>query len=72
MKFLCDNCKAKYQIGDEKVAGKTVRMKCRRCGHLRFIGQLEGHRELGVAAVPRRVPAAATEIAAFEAAERRS
>ena len=34
MKFLCDNCKAKYQIGDEKVAGKTVRMKCRRCGHL--------------------------------------
>jgi predicted Zn finger-like uncharacterized protein len=32
MKFLCDNCKAKYQIGDDKVAGKTVRMKCRRCG----------------------------------------
>ena len=34
MKFLCDNCKAKYQIGDDKVAGKTVRMKCRKCGHL--------------------------------------
>ncbi|WP_437757977.1 GYF domain-containing protein [Sorangium sp. So ce1389] len=34
MKFLCDNCKAKYQIGDEKVAGKSVRMQCRRCGHL--------------------------------------
>lgn len=34
MKFLCDNCKAKYQIADEKVAGKTVRMKCRKCGHL--------------------------------------
>lgn len=33
MKFLCDNCKAKYQIGDDKVAGKTVRMKCRKCGH---------------------------------------
>jgi predicted Zn finger-like uncharacterized protein len=33
MKFLCDNCKAKYQISDEKVAGKTVRMKCRKCGH---------------------------------------
>ena len=32
MKFLCENCKAKYQIGDDKVAGKTVRMKCRRCG----------------------------------------
>jgi predicted Zn finger-like uncharacterized protein len=34
MKFLCDSCKAKYQIADEKVAGKTVRMKCRKCGHL--------------------------------------
>ena len=33
MKFLCDQCKAKYQISDEKVAGKTVRMKCRKCGH---------------------------------------
>jgi predicted Zn finger-like uncharacterized protein len=34
VKFLCDQCKAKYQIADEKVAGKTVRMKCRKCGHL--------------------------------------
>jgi predicted Zn finger-like uncharacterized protein len=34
MKFLCDNCKAKYQIADEKVAGRTVRMKCRKCSHL--------------------------------------
>lgn len=34
MLFLCDNCKAKYQIGDDRVAGKMVRMKCRRCGHL--------------------------------------
>ncbi len=33
MKFLCDNCKAKYQIADEKVAGRTLRMKCRKCGH---------------------------------------
>ncbi len=33
MKFLCENCKAKYQVADDKVAGKTVRMKCRKCGH---------------------------------------
>lgn len=31
MKFLCSNCKAKYQIADEKVAGRTLRMTCRRC-----------------------------------------
>lgn len=34
MKFICENCKAKYQIGDDKIAGRSVRMKCRRCGHL--------------------------------------
>jgi predicted Zn finger-like uncharacterized protein len=34
LKFLCDQCKAKYQIADEKVAGKTVRMKCRKCQHV--------------------------------------
>jgi predicted Zn finger-like uncharacterized protein len=34
VKFLCEQCKAKYQIADEKAAGKTVRMKCRKCGYL--------------------------------------
>jgi predicted Zn finger-like uncharacterized protein len=34
VKFLCEQCKAKYQIADEKVVGRTVRMKCRKCGHL--------------------------------------
>src|SRR6187401_2624882 len=34
MKFLCPSCKAKYQIADEKVAGRSVRMKCRKCGHV--------------------------------------
>lgn len=31
MKFYCDQCHTKYQIADEKVVGKTVRMKCRKC-----------------------------------------
>lgn len=31
MKFLCPSCKAKYQIADEKVAGRTLRMNCRQC-----------------------------------------
>jgi predicted Zn finger-like uncharacterized protein len=34
MKFLCPSCKAKYQIADEKVAGRSVRMKCRKCGYV--------------------------------------
>jgi predicted Zn finger-like uncharacterized protein len=32
MKFLCRNCKAKYQIADDKVAGRTLRMTCTQCG----------------------------------------
>jgi hypothetical protein len=32
MKFLCRNCKAKYQIADDKVAGRTLRMTCQQCG----------------------------------------
>jgi len=31
MKFLCSNCKAKYQISDDKVVGRTLRMTCRKC-----------------------------------------
>lgn len=32
MKFLCQNCQAKYKIADEKIAGRTLKMDCRRCG----------------------------------------
>ncbi|MBM4359317.1 MAG: zinc-ribbon domain-containing protein [Deltaproteobacteria bacterium] len=32
MRFSCQNCSAKYQIADDKVGGKTIRMKCRKCG----------------------------------------
>lgn len=38
MKFICPSCKAKYQIADEKVAGRSVRMKCRKCSHVIHIG----------------------------------
>ena len=44
MKFLCDQCKAKYQIADEKVQGKTLRMKCRKCGHVIEIRAITGDR----------------------------
>ena len=53
MKFLCDQCKAKYQIADEKAAGKTVRMKCRKCGHL-----IEVRAEVVEGSAPSAPPAA--------------
>ncbi len=57
MKFLCGNCKAKFQIPDEKVVGRTLRMKCRRCNHDILI---DGHAMPGAAmpqpaGPPRRV-----------------
>ncbi len=41
MRFLCENCKAKYQIADEKLAGRAVRMKCRKCGQMIDVPALE-------------------------------
>ena len=52
MKFLCEQCKAKYQIADDKVAGKTVRMKCRKCGHM-----IEVRAEVTETSVSRGLPA---------------
>lgn len=33
MKITCESCQAKYTIADEKVAGKTVKIKCKKCGN---------------------------------------
>ncbi|NUQ75749.1 MAG: zinc-ribbon domain-containing protein, partial [Polyangiaceae bacterium] len=32
MKITCQSCASKYTIADEKVAGKTVKIKCKKCG----------------------------------------
>ena len=40
MKFLCPSCKAKYQIADDKVSGRSVRMKCRKCGFIIPISEI--------------------------------
>ena len=32
MKVVCDACHAKYQIPDERVAGRKLRIRCRKCG----------------------------------------
>ncbi|MGH7286330.1 MAG: GYF domain-containing protein [Polyangiaceae bacterium] len=53
MRFLCDQCKAKYQISDDKIAGKTVRMKCRKCGHM-----IEVRAEVTETSVANAAPAA--------------
>ncbi len=35
MNFLCDRCKQKYHVADEKVRGRAVtRFKCKKCDHV--------------------------------------
>jgi len=34
MKFFCDRCNAKYSISDEKVRGKVVKVRCKRCDNV--------------------------------------
>ncbi len=33
MRIECDNCGAKYSIADEKVAGRMIRLRCKKCGN---------------------------------------
>lgn len=32
MKISCQNCSSKYTVSDDKVQGKTVKLKCKKCG----------------------------------------
>jgi len=34
MKFVCGQCHTKYTISDDKVRGKTLKIKCRKCGNI--------------------------------------
>ena len=33
MKVVCESCQAKYQVPDERVAGKKLKIRCKRCGN---------------------------------------
>jgi predicted Zn finger-like uncharacterized protein len=34
MKFNCDQCQTRYSIGDEKVRGKVLKIRCKTCGNI--------------------------------------
>lgn len=34
MKFYCDNCQTKYSIADEKVRGKVLKIRCKKCSEI--------------------------------------
>jgi predicted Zn finger-like uncharacterized protein len=34
MKITCENCGSKYSIEDDKIVGKTFKVRCRKCSHI--------------------------------------
>lgn len=50
MKISCQSCQAKYTIADEKVVGKVVKIRCKKCGATIVINGAEGHAEEASAA----------------------
>lgn len=34
MRFVCESCKAKYSISDEKVRGKILKIRCKKCKNI--------------------------------------
>lgn len=54
MKITCHSCGAKYTVSDDKIQGKTVKMKCRKCSATIVVGnaQAEGAAAGGDAGSP--------------------
>jgi predicted Zn finger-like uncharacterized protein len=42
MRIVCDNCGAKYQIGDDKVRNKVFKIRCKKCSHTIVVRSKEG------------------------------
>ena len=49
MKFLCDRCKTRYSIGDERVRGKILKIRCKNCANVITVRE-------GMAAEPEAAP----------------
>ncbi|HEV8323011.1 MAG TPA: GYF domain-containing protein, partial [Myxococcota bacterium] len=49
MKIICDNCRTKYSISDDKVRGKAFKIRCKKCQNVIVVkgeaGDGAGHKE---------------------------
>ena len=43
MKITCDSCQSKYNVSDEKVQGKTVKIRCKKCGATLIVNGAGAH-----------------------------
>ncbi len=61
MKFACDKCHTKYSIGDERVVGRVLKIRCKNCNHTISVS------EKGVQAGAPAIPVAAAKPAPAKA-----
>ena len=62
MKITCQSCQSKYNVADEKVRGKIVKIRCRKCGATIVVHGTEGATTNGSAPAPApAAPAPAAE-----------
>ena len=64
MKITCQSCQSKYNVADEKVRGKIVKIRCRKCGATIVVHGNEGAAANGSAPAPAPVAPEGTALAA--------
>ncbi len=63
MKFVCDRCHTRYNISDEKVKGKVLKVRCKTCGNIIVVREQGAESAVAVAAAGgSRGPAPRTEV----------
>jgi predicted Zn finger-like uncharacterized protein len=63
MKISCQSCHSKYNVADEKIQGKIVKIRCRKCGATIVVNAASGASANGSAPAPAPAPATPTALA---------
>lgn len=56
MKITCQSCQSKYTVSDERVQGKTVKIRCRKCGATILVSSSGATTSTSVTAEPDSLP----------------
>ncbi len=63
MKITCQSCQAKYTIADEKVLGKIVKIRCKKCGSTIVVNGNDPAAASSTESVPPEAPRSSAEVA---------
>jgi predicted Zn finger-like uncharacterized protein len=68
VKFLCDRCKTRYSIGDDRVRGKILKIRCKNCANVITVreGMPDASSDLGAEANGQRRGKSTTQAPAIQ------